>query len=140
MDQPIVEPGRMRGTASAYLAIARLDHSTKHVFIVPGTMLAYLLRGVRTDSLASSIVFGLIAAICVASANYVINEWYDRDFDKFHALCFVVLICAHTVQKSQRNGQAQRATKRAEPERTLTVPANLLARFHGLFVACHLRA
>jgi len=84
MDQPIVEPGRMRGTASAYLAIARLDHSTKHVFIVPGIMLAYLLRGVRTDSLASSIVFGLIAAICVASANYVINEWYDRDFDKFH--------------------------------------------------------
>ena len=84
MDQPIVEPGKMRGTASAYLAIARLDHSTKHVFIVPGIMLAYLLRGVHTGSLASSITFGLIAAICVASANYVINEWYDRDFDKFH--------------------------------------------------------
>jgi 4-hydroxybenzoate polyprenyltransferase len=84
MDQPTVEPARVRGTASAYLTIARLDHSTKHVFIVPGIMLAYLLRGVHIDSLALSIAFGLIAAICVASANYVINEWCDRDFDKFH--------------------------------------------------------
>ena len=47
-------------------------------------MLAYLLRGVHADSLEISIGLGLITAICVASANYVINEWLDRDFDKFH--------------------------------------------------------
>jgi 4-hydroxybenzoate polyprenyltransferase len=68
----------------AYLALARPDHIAKHIFIIPGIMLAYLLRGVHADSLEISIGLGLITAICVASANYVINEWLDRDFDKFH--------------------------------------------------------
>ena len=75
---------RPRGGIVDYLALARLDHSAKHVFIVPGIILAYLLRGLHTATPISSIVLGFAAALCIASANYVINEWLDRDFDKFH--------------------------------------------------------
>lgn len=67
-----------------YIAIARFDHCTKHVFIVPGIVLAYLLRGVRSDHLVSSFILGFLTAICVASANYVINEYLDREFDRYH--------------------------------------------------------
>jgi 4-hydroxybenzoate polyprenyltransferase len=84
MDKSIGDFRKMQGNVAGYIAIARLDHSTKHIFIVPGMILAYLLRGIHTTSLFSSITLGLIAAICIASANYVINEWFDREFDKFH--------------------------------------------------------
>ena len=49
-------------------------------------MLAILLRGVRVESLGISFGFGLAAAVCVASANYIINEWLDRESDKFHPM------------------------------------------------------
>lgn len=75
---------RRRGAMADYLALARFDHSIKHLLIIPGIVLAYVLRGVRVDSPALSIAAGFGAAICIASANYVINEWFDRHFDKFH--------------------------------------------------------
>src|SRR5262249_50815938 len=33
---------------------------------------------------ALSFVSGCAMAVCIASANYVINEWLDREFDKHH--------------------------------------------------------
>lgn len=69
---------------SDYLAIARFDHATKHVFVVPGIVLAYLMRGVQSPDPVLDIVLGFICAVCIASANYTINEYLDRDFDALH--------------------------------------------------------
>ena len=67
-----------------YIRLARFDHATKHIFILPGIVLAFLLRGDQGEALILNIVAGFAAAVCAASANYVINEWLDRDFDRHH--------------------------------------------------------
>lgn len=80
---PIKAPqGRLRD----YVAIARLDHMTKHVFILPGIVLAHVLRHVSVETKPTAILIGLLSAVAIAAANYVINEWLDREFDAFHPL------------------------------------------------------
>jgi len=75
---------RKAATFSDYLTLARLDHATKQIFIVPGIALACLLRHTERKMLAVDLLLGFLAAVCIASANYVINEYLDRDFDRYH--------------------------------------------------------
>lgn len=67
-----------------YIRIARFDHVTKHVFVLPGIALAALLRPEHPPVAIYLLFIGFLATIAIASANYVINEWLDRPFDRFH--------------------------------------------------------
>ena len=67
-----------------YVAIMRLGHATRHVFILPGIVLALLLRPPRGGVAAWPIVAGFAVALLIASANYAINEWLDRKTDAHH--------------------------------------------------------
>jgi 4-hydroxybenzoate polyprenyltransferase len=84
MNRVLADTDKRPAGLANYLALARFDHATKHVFILPGIGLALTLRGIQTPSLAFSVAVGLIAAISIASANYVINEYLDREFDQHH--------------------------------------------------------
>jgi 4-hydroxybenzoate polyprenyltransferase len=68
-----------------YLQIARVDHWVKHVFIVPGLVLAGLLGAAdRPEVQVLVVLAGLLAAALASSANYVINEFLDAPFDAHH--------------------------------------------------------
>lgn len=69
---------------SDYLKIARLDHWFKNIFMIPGLVLAFVFRPVFSREMLWTIPLGILSTCLIASANYVINEWLDREFDKHH--------------------------------------------------------
>lgn len=80
-------PRRKHGQTAGwreYLQMARLDHMTKHVFILPGLVLATVFRGLPDQNIWWQVLLGFMSAVSIASANYIINEWLDREFDAFH--------------------------------------------------------
>lgn len=89
MSEVISDSERGSGTKEAgtwrdYLALARPDHWIKHVFIVPGVVLAWVLHRADVVVLLRPVLLGFASAAAVASANYVLNEWLDAERDAFH--------------------------------------------------------
>ena len=72
--------------ARGYLRVARLDHWFKNVFVLPGTAFAALLSGTPFAAYLGPLALGLLGICLVCSANYVLNEWLDARFDRFHPL------------------------------------------------------
>ena len=64
--------------------MARPDHWIKHIFILPGIVLAFIRHPVAIADLFFPVILGLASAAAVASANYVLNEWLDKQHDAFH--------------------------------------------------------
>ena len=71
-------------TPKDYLALARIDHWFKNIFMLPGAALAIAVGAdVTIDTIWRGIA-GVISICLIASANYTINEWLDRGFDRHH--------------------------------------------------------
>ena len=68
-----------------YITIMRPDHWFKNIFMLPGMLFAFLVYNTSLDlELFIRIVIGIVSTCLIASANYVINEYLDAEFDRFH--------------------------------------------------------
>src|SRR5277367_5991607 len=69
----------------AHLAIARLDHSIKNLFVLPGVIVPLSIYPKLLNAhLIVTLVWAFIAITLVACSNYVINEVLDAPFDRLH--------------------------------------------------------
>jgi 4-hydroxybenzoate polyprenyltransferase len=69
----------------AHLAIARLDHSIKNLFVLPGIIVPLSVDpALRTWKLVGTLVWAFVAITLVACSNYVINEVLDAPYDRLH--------------------------------------------------------
>ncbi len=69
----------------AHLAIARLDHSIKNLFVLPGIIVPLsVYPSLFNQRLAVKLLLAFVAITLVACSNYVINEVLDAPFDRLH--------------------------------------------------------
>ncbi|MDY6938520.1 MAG: UbiA prenyltransferase family protein [Cyanobacteriota bacterium] len=76
----------IRENIQPYLEIARPDHWFKNVFLLPGTALAAIFTQTSIAQFWLQLLVGIASTCAIASANYVINEWIDAKFDKYHPI------------------------------------------------------
>jgi decaprenyl-phosphate phosphoribosyltransferase len=76
-------PERLR----AHLAIARLDHSIKNLFVLPGVIVPLSIYPALFNlHLVFTLILAFFAVTLVACSNYVINEVLDAPFDRLHPI------------------------------------------------------
>jgi 4-hydroxybenzoate polyprenyltransferase len=69
----------------AHISIARLDHSLKNVFVLPGVIVPLsVYPDLFTWRLVGRLLLAFVAITLVACSNYVINEVLDAPFDRLH--------------------------------------------------------
>ena len=76
--------GAPSGSWRSYARMARPDHWVKHVFILPGVALAWILAPRDAAPWPWALTAGFASAALAASANYVLNEWLDAESDRHH--------------------------------------------------------
>lgn len=74
-----------KGAWRTYIRIMRLDHWIKQLFVLPGIAFAlFMIPAEKLSGHVTDLIIGFLSTCLIASANYVINEWLDRSFDRFH--------------------------------------------------------
>ena len=84
-----------------YFKIMRIDHWVKQLFILPGFIAALFIMNQKIDiNIIVKFVLALIGVSMIASANYVINEYLDKEFDKYHPVKKTRALVDVTIKKS----------------------------------------
>jgi len=68
----------------SYISMARPDHWFKNVLIIPGFVIATLFTQEAWAEFLFPLLIGIASACLISSANYLINEWIDAEFDRHH--------------------------------------------------------
>jgi decaprenyl-phosphate phosphoribosyltransferase len=85
MAQIAQEKVTLKQRISAHIAIARLDHSIKNLFVLPGVIVPLsTYPALLNRALILRLVLAFISITLVACSNYVINEVLDAPFDRLH--------------------------------------------------------
>ena len=75
----------LAGRLRAHIAIARLDHSIKNLFVLPGVIVPLSVDPALWNAhLVIVLVWAFVSITLVACSNYVINEVLDAPFDRLH--------------------------------------------------------
>jgi decaprenyl-phosphate phosphoribosyltransferase len=78
-----------RATLRGHIAIARIDHWFKNVFVIPGIIAAIGVDRFHVPpNVVQRICVGMLSVCLVASSNYVVNEVLDAPSDRAHPVKF----------------------------------------------------
>jgi decaprenyl-phosphate phosphoribosyltransferase len=85
MTEPPLRNVSLSERLRAHLAIARLDHSIKNLFVLPGVVVPLSVSpALLTPQLFVTLLLAFLSVTLVACSNYVINEVLDAPFDRLH--------------------------------------------------------
>ena len=70
--------------AKFYIKSIRMDHWFKNIFMLPGIFFAISKINIFTHDLIYDMILAVLSTCFAASANYVLNEFLDADYDKYH--------------------------------------------------------
>ena len=69
----------------AHVRIARLDHSIKNLFVLPGIIIPLSVDdSLMNRALIPRLIWAFVSLTLLACSNYVINEVLDAPFDRLH--------------------------------------------------------